>query len=252
MISSLATVLDLLETGAPGAPALSAPGGAPLTYRALRQLARDTLSALNSIGIGRNDRVSIVLDNGPEMAAAFVSVAAGATAAPLNPGYRADEFEFYLMDLNAKLLIIEQDKASPAIDVANKLGVPIARVATTHELGAGSFTLIFAEGQAASLPSGPRPASADDIALVLHTSGTTSRPKIVPLAQRNVCASARNVRQTLALTASDRGLNIMPLFHIHGLIAGILAPLSAGGEVCCTTGFNALKFFSWMAEGHPP
>ncbi|MGQ0578147.1 MAG: acyl--CoA ligase [Betaproteobacteria bacterium] len=251
MSSPPATVLDVLESGAPGATALSMPGGAPLTYRALRQLARDTLSALNAIGIGRNERVAIVLDNGPEMAAAFLSVAAGATAAPLNPGYRADEFEFYLTDLNARLLIVEQNKTSPAIDVANKLGVPIARVATARERGAGSFTLIFAEGQAASLPPRPGPASADDIALVLHTSGTTSRPKMVPLGQRNVCASARNVRQTLALTASDRGLNIMPLFHIHGLIAGILAPLSAGGEVCCTTGFNALKFFAWMAEVHP-
>ncbi len=203
------------------------------------------------MGIGRNDRVAIVLDNGPEMAAAFVSVAAGATAAPLNPGYRADEFEFYLRDLNARLLIIERDKASPAIDVANKLGIPIARVAATREHGAGGFTLIFPERQAALPPARSGAASVDDIALVLHTSGTTSRPKIVPLAQRNVCASARNVRQTLAFAASDRGLNIMPLFHIHGLIAGILAPLSAGGEVCCTTGFNALKFFSWMAEVRP-
>jgi acyl-CoA synthetase (AMP-forming)/AMP-acid ligase II len=251
MISSLATVLDLLEAGAAGATALSAPGGAPLTYRAMRQLARDTLSALNAMGIGRNDRVAIVLDNGPEMAAAFVSVAAGATAAPLNPGYRADEFEFYLTDLNAKLLIIERDKPSPAIDVASKLGIPIARVATARERGAGGFTLMVPEGHAASVPARPGPATSDDIALVLHTSGTTSRPKIVPLAQRNVCASARNVRQTLAFTASDRGLNIMPLFHIHGLIAGILAPLSAGGEVCCTPGFNALKFFSWMAEVRP-
>ncbi|HST10365.1 MAG TPA: AMP-binding protein, partial [Terriglobales bacterium] len=95
------------------------------------------------------------------------------------------------------------------------------------------------------------PATPDDIALVLHTSGTTSRPKIVPLAQRNVCASARNIRTTLALTQADRALNIMPLFHIHGLIAGTLAPLSAGSEVCYTTGFNALRFFQWMAEVRP-
>ena len=67
-----------------------------------------------------------------------------------------------------------------------------------------------------------------DIALILHTSGTTSRPKIVPLTQANVCASAGNVARTLALAAGDRALNIMPLFHIHGLIAGLLAPLSAG------------------------
>src|SRR6266850_3994978 len=251
MSNSPATVLELLEAGAPGATALSTPGGAPLTYQALRQLARDTLSALNAKGIGRNDRVAIVLDNGPEMAAAFVSAAAGATAAPLNPGYRADEFEFYLRDLNAKLLIIERDKPSPAIDVASKLGIPIARVAATREHGAGTFTLLFPEEQPASLPARPGPAAADDIALVLHTSGTTSRPKIVPLAQRNVCASARNIRATLALTPADRGLNIMPLFHIHGLIAGTLVPMSAGSQVCYTTGFNALKFFSWMAEVRP-
>ena len=86
---------------------------------------------------------------------------------------------------------------------------------------------------------------------MLHTSGTTSRPKIVPLRQSNICASARNIAGTLAFTAQDRGLNIMPLFHIHGLIAGILAPLSVGGQVSCTPGFNALKFFSWMGEVRP-
>ncbi len=86
---------------------------------------------------------------------------------------------------------------------------------------------------------------------MLHTSGTTSRPKIVPLSQGNVCASARHIRTSLAFTAEDRGLNIMPLFHIHGLIAGTLAPLSAGGQICCTPGFNALKFFSWMEEAKP-
>src|SRR4029077_15984698 len=97
----------------------------------------------------------------------------------------------------------------------------------------------------------PRATTPDDIALVLHTSGTTSRPKIVPLAQKNVCASAKHIRETLALTANDRGLVIMPLFHIHGLIAALSAPLSAGGEVCCSPGFNALKFFSWLDDGKP-
>jgi acyl-CoA synthetase (AMP-forming)/AMP-acid ligase II len=114
--------------------------------------------------------------------------------------------------------------------------------------GAGAFPL--APGPAAAAAS-PGLAQPDDVALVLHTSGTTSRPKIVPLSQRNVCASARNIRGFLSLTAHDRGLNIMPLFHIHGLIAGVLAPLSAGGRVCCTPGFNALKFFAWMEEARP-
>jgi oxalate---CoA ligase len=117
------------------------------------------------------------------------------------------------------------------------------------ERGAGSFTLDLSNAPKNEVP--PRLAGPDDIALVLHTSGTTSRPKIVPLSQRNVCASARSIRETLALSSSDRGLVIMPLFHIHGLMAALLAPLSAGGEVCCSPGFNALKFFSWLNEVQP-
>ena len=94
-------------------------------------------------------------------------------------------------------------------------------------------------------------AKAHDIALLLHTSGTTSRPKLVPLRHNNLCASALSVATTLRLTEHDRGLNMMPLFHIHGLVAGLLAPLSAGGCVICSRGFNALKFFGWMAEARP-
>jgi len=92
---------------------------------------------------------------------------------------------------------------------------------------------------------------ADDVALILHTSGTTSRPKIVPLSHRNVCASARNISHTLQLTSADRELHVMPLFHIHGLIAGVLAPMAVGSMIFCTPGFNALKFFSWMKECKP-
>ncbi|MFL6624353.1 MAG: acyl--CoA ligase [Sulfurifustis sp.] len=250
MSTSASTVTELLANGAGHATALTAPEGVPLTYDGLRRLARDTTAALNAQGIGRNDRVAIVLDNGPEMAASFLAIAAGCTTAPLNPAYRAEEFEFYLSDLGAKLLVVESGKTSPALDVAAKLNIPVARLQPTPAHGAGGFTLEF-PGAAARAAAQPGPAAADDVALVLHTSGTTSRPKIVPLKQRNVCASARHVRESLAFTANDRGLNIMPLFHIHGLIAGVLAPLSAGGQVYCTPGFNALKFFAWMAEARP-
>ena len=251
MSTAASTVIGLLERGAPDATALGAPGGVPLTYRSLRKLALDMLATLNARGIGRNDRVAIVLDNGPEMAAAFLCVAAGATAAPLNAAYRADEYEFYLSDLKARLLVVGRDMTSPAIDVANRLGIPLVRLAPAPEKGAGSFALEFPEGFPMQHAENSGMAVPEDTALVLHTSGTTSRPKIVPLSQRNVCASAHNVSRTVEFSAADRGLNIMPLFHIHGLIAGILAPLSAGGEVCCTTGFNALKFFSWMGEVRP-
>ena len=243
------TIVDLLKAGRDDAPALSSPGGVPLSYAALRSHVAEIGRALNAHGIGANDRVAIVLDNGPEMAAAFLAIGSAATAAPLNPSYRAEEFEFYLTDLNAKLLVVAKGKDTPAIGVAEKLGVPIARLVAHPEKGGGSFDLEFSsEGRP---DAKPRAATPDDIALVLHTSGTTSRPKIVPLAHKNIAASAANIRKTLALTAEDRGLVIMPLFHIHGLIAALSAPLSAGGEVCCSPGFNALKFFSWFTEVRP-
>ena len=244
------TIAKLLEAGADDRTAISAPGGTPLSYAGLRALMAETVKALRTRGIQPNDRVAYVLDNGPEAATTFLSVAAGATAAPLNPAYRADEYEFYLSDLRAKLLIVAQGKDTPSVAVATKLGVPIARLVAAPDRGAGTFTLDFGDTPAGTAGTAGL-ASPDDIALVLHTSGTTSRPKIVPLSHRNVCASARNVRDTLALTRDDRNLSIMPLFHIHGLIASLLAPLSAGSEVCCTPGFNALKFFGWMAEVKP-
>jgi len=245
------TLRDLLATGTDASTALTAPGGVPLTFEALRTLVATTVSTLEAMGIGRNDRVGIVLPNGPEMATAFISVASGATSAPLNPAYRADEFEFYLSDLGARALIVDAGSTSPAIEVARKLGVRIVELHACPERGAGNFELHDTSGATAAAPAHGGFAQADDVALVLHTSGTTSRPKIVPLAQRNLCASARNIREFLSLSAADRGLNIMPLFHIHGLIAGVLAPLSAGGQVCCAPGFNALKFFGWMEEAHP-
>jgi acyl-CoA synthetase (AMP-forming)/AMP-acid ligase II len=251
MMDSASTIGALLESGADDAPALSAPDGVPLSYRALRALVADTARTLGARGIGPGDRVAIVLPNGPEMAAAFLGIGAAAAAAPLNPGYRAEEFSFYLTDLKARLLVTGSDTDTPAVAVANQLEIPVARLAARPERGAGSFDLELPDHAPGPIPVSSRAATADDTALVLHTSGTTSRPKIVPLAHANLCASAANVRNALALSASDLGLVIMPLFHIHGLVAALLAPLSAGGQVCCSPGFNALKFFSWFAAVRP-
>ena len=140
---SAGTISDFLKTGADDAPALSSPGGTPLTYRGLRTLVADVAASLATRGVGPNDRVGIVLDNGPEMAAAFLSIGSAATAAPLNPTYRAEEFEFYLTDLRAKLLVVAEGKDSPSIGVAEKLGIPIARLIAHPERGAGMFTLRY-------------------------------------------------------------------------------------------------------------
>jgi oxalate---CoA ligase len=245
------TLKSLLSTGSDTALAISAPGRSPLNYGALRALVGSTLASLNAMGVGRNDRVAIVLTNGPEMATCYMACASGTTSAPLNPAYRADEFEFYLSDLNAKVLMVEQGSSSPAIAVAQKLGVRVVDLVVAEGAPAGSFSLHARDGAPTAPTSNGGYSEASDIGMVLHTSGTTSRPKIVPLSVGNLCASATHIRNTLQFTPADIGLNIMPLFHIHGLIAGVLAPLSAGSQVFCTPGFNALKFFGWMDEAHP-
>jgi acyl-CoA synthetase (AMP-forming)/AMP-acid ligase II len=247
-MSEANTLFSLLSRNADDAPAILAPERPTLTYAGLRKLVTDTVAALNALGIGRNDRVGIVLPNGPEMATAFVAIGAGATTAPLNPAYRTDEFDFYLSDLNAKALVVEAGSTSPALEVARARNIPVVTLEVAPGAPAGVFTLKGAAGGKAAQPGLAGP---DDIALVLHTSGTTSRPKIVPLSPRNLSASARNIGATLALTPADRCLNIMPLFHIHGLMAAVSSSLAAGASVCCTPGFNALKFFAWLDEAKP-
>lgn len=240
----------LLSRGEAGAAAIGAPESAPLTWRGLRELASRTVDDLNAMGIGRGDRVAIVLRSGPEMATAFVCMAAGAATAPLNPGYREDEFEFYLGDLQPKALVVEAGVDSPARRVAAKQSIPVVELHPQPSPGAGSFRLeppAALRGRAQS----PGPGQPDDLALLLHTSGTTARPKLVPLSQSNLAASARHIATTLALSPADLCLQIMPLFHIHGLVAGVLSSLSAGAQVCVTPGFNALRFFHWLDEIHP-
>jgi acyl-CoA synthetase (AMP-forming)/AMP-acid ligase II/acyl carrier protein len=233
-------------------PALDALGRSPLTYAGLFEQAQETIIWLNELGIGRNDRVAIVLPNGPEMATAFLSVASAAVSAPLNPAYNASEFAFYLADLQARALLILEGSTSPAVSVARELGISVLALRPRPESAAGRFDLgLEIPGEMPARDSANAPAKAADEALALHTSGTTSRPKLVPLSQQNICASARHILETLRLTESDRCLNVMPLFHIHGLMAAVLASLTAGASLVCTPGFDAARFFDWMKEFHP-
>lgn len=245
-MSATRTVEALLRRGDDQTPAIRAPGRPALTHGALRELARETVAALNARGICRRDRVAIVLPNGPEMASAFLAIAAGASTAPLNPAYRAEELAFYLEDLRAKAIVLQRGVETPARAVAERLGIPVLELLPGD--AAGSFTL---EGGSSGTAPRPGMAQEEDEALVLHTSGTTARPKIVPLTQRNIAASAAHIGATLELSPADACLNIMPLFHIHGLIAAVLSSVAAGGSVCCTPGFDALRFYRWLEEERP-
>jgi acyl-CoA synthetase (AMP-forming)/AMP-acid ligase II len=242
------TLWTALSRPADGDVALAAPERPPLGYGALRRLVGDTVGLLSQLGIGRGGRVAIVLPNGPEMAAAFLAIGAGAATAPLNPAYREDEFDFYLSDLEPRALVLAAGAEGPARAVAARRRIPIIELEVQPDQPAGLFRL---RNDGAGPASPATMGEPDDVALLLHTSGTTSRPKLVPLTQRNILASARHIGATLALSPADRCLNIMPLFHIHGLIGAVLSSMAAGGSVFCSPGFNALKFFGWLEEAAP-
>jgi acyl-CoA synthetase (AMP-forming)/AMP-acid ligase II len=240
------TILDLLAQGRADDPAVLAPGKRSLTFGELRAHAGRIAATLAAHGVGPGDRVAIALPNGPRSATAFLAVASCATAAPLNPALSARELEFSLRDLGARVLLLPEAEDGVLRRVAESIGLPVLGLRGGDGGPAGWFELAgqrATAGDASVARSGP-----DDVALVLQTSGTTSRPKTVPLRQRNLAASAHHVGEALRLAAADRCLNVMPLFHIHGLVACLLAPLSAGGGVYCTAGFNPLRFFADLSE----
>ncbi len=226
-------------------PVISAQGRGHLTAGDLAGLIERTRRTLNSSGAGRGDCVAVVLPNGPELACAFFAVSACAVFAPLNPAYSEREFEFYFRDLNVQFLITQHGFCEAASKTAIALGVRILLLRPQCDKAAGSFVLEGATGRTAPLPG---LADANDTALLLHTSGTTARPKLIPLSHNNLTYSALNIATTLGLTPDDRCLNVMPLFHIHGLVGALLASAAAGCPVFCTPGFNALQFMRALRE----
>jgi acyl-CoA synthetase (AMP-forming)/AMP-acid ligase II/acyl carrier protein len=228
-------------------PALAGESVLSLSHRDLWVRVESVGGALNRAGIGRGDCVALVMPAGPELAAAFLALASATTVAPLNPAYQEADFTFYLQDLKASALVVSAGCDSAARRAAKALGVPVL-----EWQGGGGGDIGIAGARDAELPTEKAGlALVDDVALVLHTSGTTSRPKIVPLTHRNLTASAAHIGETLRLAESDVCLNAMPLFHIHGLVAGVLASLAAGGSAVCTPAFDALQFLGWLERWNP-
>ena len=240
------TVLEMLDRGAPDAPALLAPGRGPMTFGALRDNVCRLAERLAVLGFGRNDRIAIVMENGPDLVLALLAAASCGTAVPLNPKYRTDEFGFYFGDASAKGLIVTPG-AFPDALAAVTPGMTVI-----HAIAGPS-------GELRLDPVGPaRPARSleapgpDDIAILLHTSGTTKLPKRVPIRHRNLAASAGNVVRTYGLTPDDISLCVMPLFHIHGICASLLAPLTAGGPVVCPRrSTRCASGAGWMRSAPP-
>ena len=236
------TLPELLARGAPDDVAIAGENAAPLTYGALRGVVAEGTAALAGLGLGPGDRVAMVMPNGPAAAVSFLTVASTATACPLNPAYTADEFRFFLGDLKARAVIVPAAGAEPAIEQAAAAATtPLVHV---HPVNGAAGAIRFEAGSRAERGT-PR---GEHEALALHTSGTTARPKLVPLSHGNLSTSAGNIAAALRLAPSDRCLCAMPLFHVHGLVAAVLSSLAAGASVWCAPAFNPLRFYGWLAE----
>jgi acyl-CoA synthetase (AMP-forming)/AMP-acid ligase II len=231
----------------PDAPAILAPGRAPLSYGRLYRHVEQMARTLRAMGIGRHDRIAVVLPNGPEMAVAILAVAANASCIPMNPAYQAEELDRYFADLRPRALITQPGIDSPARRAALSRGIGIVELSSAVDAAAGLFTL---SGEQVDAPY-YEPVSPDDVAVLLLTSGTTSRPKIVPQTHANICASAYSSVAAFALGETDRCINMLPLFHGHGLHNTLMASLAAGASVVCTPGCDINRFFGWLTAFQP-
>jgi acyl-CoA synthetase (AMP-forming)/AMP-acid ligase II len=239
------TVAAWLERGAPDHPALVVPDRVSLSYSRLRELTEEAAHLLASHGIRRGERVAMVYPNGPEAILLFLAASMVATACPLNPAYKEDEFRFYLEDVGARFLLVPPGEAQAA-----RRALPHGGTVIEADLDRDGRLQIDGAG-AGTRKGSLEPSLASDIGLVLHTSGTTSRPKKVPLRHENLVASVDNIIATYELGPEDVSLCIMPLFHVHGLVASALATFGSGGTVVAPDRFSPLGFWPLM-QAHRP
>ena len=240
-MSNANTLLELIQVAPRDKTALVIPeSGTKISYQMLTDQVIEMADALASIGIQHGDRIATVLPNGIPAIVSFIAASVAGTAAPLNPGYREDEFAFYLEDTNAKVLLCLADGAADARKAAEGRGIPVYSLDMDDK---GYVRIANApKGKKAVLPTG------DDIALVLHTSGSTGRPKRVPIMHRNLTASTRNIVATYGLDDKDVSLCVMPLFHVHGLVASTMSTLLSGGTVVVPNKFNPLSFWRTVRD----
>eukprot|EP00927_Polykrikos_kofoidii_P046172 TRINITY_DN40373_c0_g1_i1.p1 TRINITY_DN40373_c0_g1~~TRINITY_DN40373_c0_g1_i1.p1 ORF type:complete len:596 (+),score=78.14 TRINITY_DN40373_c0_g1_i1:49-1788(+) len=239
-------------------------GRAPLRFDCLKMFI--VSDAVDIPGLARDDRLCTAIPTGPEAAVCFFAFALRCAFAPSSLGLSREEFEFEFLDLPAKALVVftresleqeEYAQSCDAVSVARKTNVEKILELTPSPVVAGLFKL---SKHAASRPvrgellGNPLlSVRREDIALVLHTSGTTKKPKIVPLTHANITCGALCISSTILPKPEDVCVNAMPLFHIHGLIVNILMPAVSQSQVVCLPGvFNVRTFHAALGTDPQP
>ncbi|KAH9317017.1 hypothetical protein KI387_018786, partial [Taxus chinensis] len=224
-----------------------------LLYSDLQTIVDACAAQLRNAGISHGDVVALSFPNSIEFVILFMAVIrARGVAAPLNAAYTTEEFEFYLQDSKSKLLLLPSEGNAAAESAAVNLSLPTAgaRFNTSSDgtgvveflaKSAGLIIRSSAEAEPVRFEN-----KEEDVALFLHTSGTTSRPKGVPLTQLNLAASTQHIKDTYDLSASDTTVITLPLFHVHGLVAGLLSSLISGATVVLPAAgrFSASTFWN--------
>ncbi len=246
-MSDTNTLNSILQPSSNSDVAVIAPDIGSWTYAQLDNEVLRLADMLAANGVEPGMAVSIVLVNGYEFLATFLAVArAGAIAAPLNPAYTTDEFNFYMEDAGARVAILPEGP-HPAREAAVKLGIKAIDATLTSSNGHLKVSLSSNGSELTATVDATAPRSSD-VALFLHTSGTTSRPKGVPLRHLNLMRSVENIKNTYALTPDDTSLIVMPLFHVHGLIGACLSTLNSGGTLVVPPRFSASAFWQQQAD----
>ncbi|MGW0638165.1 class I adenylate-forming enzyme family protein [Nocardia salmonicida] len=186
----------------------------------------DTAAAvLHHAGVRPDDVVAVVLPNRVDLVVVlFAAWRLGAAVTPVNPGLTDDDIRYQIEDSGAEVVIGEPGRPAITLDVA-ALAQPADSVAAA--------------------------ASIDDLALIIYTSGTTGRPKGVLLGHDNLAAMCAMLIESIGLNETDHSLLILPLFHVNGIVAGVLSPLLAGGRTTIAGKFSASGFFDTVERVRP-
>ncbi|MFI7000187.1 class I adenylate-forming enzyme family protein [Nocardia sp. NPDC050175] len=225
---NLTTLPDRRADAMPTAPAL-ADDTVTLDNAQFLAAVRRAAGALSAAGVVAGDVVAVMLPNTAGFVVSlFAAWRLGAAVTPINPSLTPIEAGYQIADADAKVLIAEQrpDFTAPVETI-----IPVADLGTAEP------------GSPASVEVGD-----DALALLIYTSGTTGRPKGVMLDHANLNAMCAMVIEAFALTAADRSLLILPLFHVNGIVAGTLSPLLAGGQATVAGRFSVRTFFDRVEQ----
>ncbi|CAI2175929.1 16594_t:CDS:2 [Funneliformis geosporum] len=247
----MTTLADVFSHKSTSSAIIIPNSGAELSYSQLfKQINSFQRQLIEKCDIGSQEVIAIVLPNSLEFTVAFLAITLFRNiAAPLNPNYTEDEFKFYIEDSKSKVMIVpqgwvQQNKA--AVKAAKAFDAVIFEIAWdnhNHQINLG-----VQSGKAIVGKFQERNPYHTDVALLLHTSGTTGRPKGVPLTHHNIITTMNNIIRTYNLVPSDRTLLVMPLFHVHGLIGGMLSTLLSGGTVVIQPKFSATDFWNHFLQ----